>query len=205
LLLLGTREILKSMYKTFFSLDWRILAAFCFIASILIAIFIFFSINPGSPTVKSTPSVSPVNRQNITPTWQVYSETGYSISYPPDVIIEPAIISGGGNALVFHLPQGVDYSMQLEVLPVTSTNKVEISLEIFRILSYPEIDINISGKSGKEFSGSNVIGEFTVQEKVAILENQGEIYKLYLLYYANKRNTEVDNIFSQILSSLNFN
>ena len=90
--------------------------------------------------------------------------------------------------------------------PFNSANATAtVFLEIFRILNYPEIEININGKSGREFSGSNVIGEFTVQEKVAIIENQGHIYKLYLLYYANQRNTEVDKLFSQILLSLHLN
>ena len=179
------------------------MAAFCFIASILIAIFIFFSINPGSPTVKSTPSVSPVNRQNITPTWQVYSETGYSISYPPDVTITPSIISGGGKALVFHLPEGSNFNMHLEVIPNSITSLDAIS-GIFRSFKYQEENILINDKSARKFSGALTAGNKTIQETVVVIENQNQIYKLQLTYSDDRKNIKADDLFSQILSSLVF-
>jgi len=180
------------MYKTFFDIDWKILAAFGFITFGLIAVFIFFS-------------VSPIDRQPTTPisAWQVYTETDYSISYPPDVTITPSIISGGGKALVFHLPEGSNFNMHLEVIPNSITSLDAIS-GIFRSFKYQEENILINDKSARKFSGALTAGNKTIQETVVVIENQNQIYKLQLTYSDDRKNIKADDLFSQILSSLVF-
>lgn len=193
------------MYKTFLSLDWKVLAAIGFIIFSLIAAYLFFSFNSALPTAKSTPRVSPISNSTIPAhAWQIYTDGEFSISYPPDVTTTTSTFSGGGKALIFDLPQGPNYSMTLEVVPSsTETNNIETIYSIFRGL-YQETDINVNGISGKQFQGSHLLGDKNIQEKAVIVENQGQIYKLHLLYYSNERNTQVDNLFSQILSTLYF-
>ena len=193
------------MYNTFSNLDWRILVAICFLTSGLIAVFLFFSSNSGSPPVKSTPSVSPTNRQNITPiptpAWQVYTEADYSISYPPDITVTPQNLVGG-KAIRFNLPQGSDYFMNLEIIPNLS---VEDSLQIFRSgYKYQEDDISIDGNTAKKFIGSINLEGKQLQEIITIIEHNNQIYKLELTYPSSERMVAIDQIFYKIFSSLRF-
>lgn len=185
------------MYNTFSNLDWKILVAICFITVFLIAAFLFFSNNSSSPAPRPTPIASPA------PSLQVYSDSDYSITYPLDVTTTSTTISGGGKALIFNLPQGSDYQMDLEVLS-SSSNNIEIISAIFQSFKFEENNILIDGISAKKFSGSIPVGDKTIQETAVILENKNQIYKLQLSYPSAEKNTKVEQLFSQILSGFVF-
>lgn len=188
----------ENMQNTFFNLDWKILVGISFITVFLIAAFLFFSNYSSSPTPTPTPNLSP------SPTQQIYDDPDYSISYPPDVAVTPASVAGGGKALIFNLPQGPDYTLELDIIPSNQTSNANIISNIFRDMKYQESDISIDNTPAKEFSGSTKVDNIIFQEKIALAENNGQFYKLHLIYKSDQRKIEADNLFFQILSTLKF-
>jgi len=134
-----------------------------------------------------------------------YKDTAFSLSYPKNVRVEQSSIAGGGKSIIFHLPQGPDYGMTLEIVPSTATNNASIIDNIFRDSGYKESDVVFGGVAGKEFLGATRVDETAFQEKIAIAENHGTIYKLHLIYKLPERDKKADDEFSQILSTLHFN
>lgn len=180
------------MTSIYDKLNWKVLTGILFFL-VIISLVLFFSL-VGKPSLDT--SQSQLNS---------YQEAGYSLNHPKEIAVQPVTVSGGGTGLVFKLPQGEDYTMQLEIVPRTEGNNINTISNIFRISQYSEKDITINGQTGKEFVGSTKIGDRTIQEKAAILEKNGQIYKLHLLYYADQRNLEADNLFSQVRDSLKIN
>lgn len=186
------------------NLNWKVLLALGIILLILGAGSIFLlgrlSSKVTSLSVTPTPSSAADN-------WKVYYQSDYSISYPPEASISARRIQGGGRELDIHLAQGPSYRVELQIVPNSNTSIERIS-GIFRDHHYQESDIVINSKPAKKFTGTMLTslptGNIVLQEIAALVENNGQIYRLELIYYKPQRNSEVDNLFLKILATFRF-
>jgi hypothetical protein len=173
-------------------INWKILLCLLIFLIIIIMIPLFFY---GFKPQEVKQPVASINS---------HQGESFSLEYPNNVTVASSEITGGGQSLIFQLPQGSQSSLKLETASSSETNNASLLLNTFRLANYQEATLNIGGIPGNEFIGSTVIGDVTVQERAAIFEHKGQIYKLHSIYQSPSRNPEVDNLFSQILASLKF-
>ncbi len=181
------------MGQSFNNLDWKILLGICFVLLVVIGLMIFLSNRPNN-----TQDQSPIALT------QVYQGANYTISHPSNITITPTSYGEAGNGLSFNLPQKTANFMDFEVTKSTPDNNMGILTKMYEVFDYSENNIHIGNVVGKEFTGSTTLKNRIIQEKTAIFEYQGYNYKLGLSYFSNQRDQQLDQLFSQILSSLKF-
>ena len=153
---------------------------------------------------QTSPTQVPVSAGNesTTPAWPFYKGDGYQISYPPDLIAKPGIISTGGTALLLSgkSSNGVDYTIEIQITSSSATPIENVS-NIFKGLGYQESQVIISNLDARKFSGHIGDGLPALQETAIIFENRGKVYKIQLGYTSSEKNDLIEQTFMNILST----
>ena len=183
-------------------INWKIILAVAVLIFILIVVLIFISLPKNSNPISVSPS--PIPSATPATSWKMHQESGYQISVPSEITVVPTNIQGGGKGLLFQPQKGLKYNLELQVVPNTLASVQKITA-IFELQQYTETVVYINGITGKKFSGSMKIGNQLLQGSAVVFERGGDVYKFQLGYLAPTRNTEIDNLFSQLIATFRFN
>mgnify|MGYP001571503096 CR=1 FL=1 len=143
-----------------------------------------------SPSESNTPN-SP------TQTKETYSSDTYQLSYPSNLNGGSGVISGGGTAFSLSGKEDLtNYTIQLQLTDLAQT-PVSNMYSIFRAFGFKEEEVTLKNVTAKKFYGAT--GDIT--ETAIIFENRGKAYKIQLIYSGTTRNSKIDKIFEEIISS----
>ena len=153
---------------------------------------------------QTSPTQVPVSAGNefTTPAWPLYKGEGYQVSYPPDLIAKPGVISTGGTALLLSgkSSNDVDYTIEIQITSSSATPVENVS-NVFRGLGYQESQIIISNLDARKFSGHIGDGLSALQETAIIFEDRERLYKIQLSYQKDQPDFQVQQIFQKILAA----
>lgn len=185
---------------------WILIVGYVFVLVLLCLVAFLLSEKPKLKTIPALPKAAfkPQPAASSANTLQTHQEADYSISYPSSVTVSKTNTEANYSPLIFHLPQGPQYFMSLEITS-TTISSITSTNNYFKNNNFQESDLLLtSGETLKIFKGTFNNEGNTTQMITAVTEKHNQLYKLQLIYNASQRNQEVDNLFSEILKTLHF-
>lgn len=157
--------------------------------------------NTGDKNI-STPTLVPINTQPTNMPWVSYQGKNYKMSYPPDLISKPGVISTGGTSL-FLSGKSSDFTNYNIDIQITSSSVIPIEnvSNIFRGLGFQESNTIVDNTKAYKFSGHIGDGLSALQETAIIFEDRGRLYKIQLSYQKSQPDFQIQQIFQKILTA----
>ncbi len=127
-----------------------------------------------------------------------YQNLYYRVDYPIDFYATATVVDGLEGGVLFE--QDIENSPRIEIQIYNDARKVDRISEIMKSMGYSEKSSRTkNGYPVKEYSGKSAVPD--LQDKVAVIAQNGKVYKFQLTYKSNSVNTKYIKVFDEILNS----